>query len=282
MDETEKNIVVIDPEIDEKEKTDLEAYLGGGKRRKYSRFVLAALGSIPWVGGLLAASSALDAEKEQGRINSLHALWLEEHNLKVSELGQVLNIIIDRLESIGEEVQTRIESPAYLALVREGFRDWDQAETQEKQDLIRKLLTNAGATTLCPDDLIRLFLSWIRTYHEAHFMVIREIYRSKGIGRGDIWDKIHGTRPREDSAEADLFKLLISDLSIGRVIRQHRETDYNGNFLKKPSGSSKKESSGTMKSAFDNSDSYELTELGSRFVHYTMEEVVTRVDNNVT
>jgi hypothetical protein len=278
MDEAGKNLVVIDPEIAEKVKADLDACLRGDKRRKYSRFVLAALGSIPWVGGLLAASSALDAEKEQGRVNSLHALWIEEHHLKVNELSQALIVILTRLESIGEEIQSRIESPAYLALVREGFRDWDQAETLEKKDLIRKLLTNAGAATLCPDDLIRLFLSWIRTYHEAHFMVIREIYRSRGIGRGEIWDRLHGSRPREDSAEADLFKLLISDLSIGRVIRQHRETDYYGNFVKKQSGGSKKESSGTMKSAFDNSDPYELTELGSQFVHYTMEEVVTRIE----
>lgn len=278
MGDDNQKLTVVDEEVAERIKRDLEASLKGDKRRKYSRFVLAALGSIPWVGGLLAATSALDAEIEQGRTNTLHALWIEEQQSKVKELGQVLVDILARLESIGGDIQSRLESPDYLALVREGFRDWDQSETVEKKDLVRKLLTNAGATTLCPDDLIRLFLSWIRTYHEAHFMVIREIYKTPGIGRGQIWNRIHGSRPREDSAEADLFKLLITDLSIGRVIRQHRETDYAGNYLKKKSGGTRKSNSKTMKSAFDDNDPYELTELGSQFVHYTMDDVVIRVE----
>jgi hypothetical protein len=32
-----------------------------------------------------------------------------------------------------------------------------------------------------------------------------------------------------------------------------------------------------MKSAFDNDEPYELTELGKYFVHYTMDEVVPRI-----
>ena len=35
----------------------------------------------------------------------------------------------------------------------------------------------------------------------------------------------------------------------------------------------------TMKSAFDDLEQYELTELGKQFVHYTMNEVVTRIGN---
>lgn len=30
--------------------------------------------------------------------------------------------------------------------------------------------------------------------------------------------------------EADIFKRLIRDLNLGGVIRQHRITDYEGNF----------------------------------------------------
>jgi hypothetical protein len=33
-----------------------------------------------------------------------------------------------------------------------------------------------------------------------------------------------------------------------------------------------------MKSAFDSEEPYELTELGRQFVHYTMQEVVPRVE----
>lgn len=33
-----------------------------------------------------------------------------------------------------------------------------------------------------------------------------------------------------------------------------------------------------MKSAFDDNGSYELTELGKKFVHYTTNELVSRVN----
>lgn len=35
--------------------------LGGGRRKKYVRFFVAALSSIPWVGGLFSASASLNA-----------------------------------------------------------------------------------------------------------------------------------------------------------------------------------------------------------------------------
>jgi hypothetical protein len=267
-----------DNEVTEKIQRDLAEAMGGGDRKKYSRFVLAALGSIPWVGGFLAASSAIDAENEQGKVNDLTRLWLEEHQSKVQELGETFVEILTRLDGLGDDIQERIESPNYLSLVRQGFREWDQSETQEKRDYIRLLLTNAGGTALCPDDLVRLFLNWINVYHEAHFLVIKGIYQNRGISRGGIWDRIHGERPREDSAEADLFKLLIRDLSMGSVIRQHRPTNARGEYIKQPPKKRASSSSGTMKSAFDNTEPYELTELGEQFVHYTMEDVVERLE----
>jgi hypothetical protein len=109
-------------------------------------------------------------------------------------------------------------------------------------------------------------------------MVIREIYKNPGSTRYDIWQNIHGEFPRDNSSEADLFKLLIGDLSLGRVIRQHREVNYHGQFMakarKKSSGSS-----GVLKSAFDDEEQYELTELGKQFVHYVFSDVVTRIEN---
>ncbi|MBN2286572.1 MAG: hypothetical protein JXI43_09005 [Tissierellales bacterium] len=257
----------------------LQDHLKGEKRRRFTRFTLAAFGSIPWIGGFLSASAAIDAEKDQNKINEFQRQWLEEHKVKIIRLGETLNHILGRLDSFDEEVKERIESEEYLDLVRKGFRQWDKADTDEKRELIKNLLTNAGATKLCPDDLVRLFLDWIEKYHEIHFRVIKEIFNRDGITRGEIWDKTGGERPREDSAEADVFKLLIHDLSIGHVIRQHRETDYYGNFIKKPMKSISKSSSGTMKSAFDDSEEYELTELGKQFVHYTMNEVVPRISN---
>ncbi|SMG07936.1 hypothetical protein SAMN05661096_00096 [Marivirga sericea] len=248
-----------------------------GKKSRITRFIISALSSIPWVGGFIGASSAFHSEKEQGKVNDLQKLWLEEHHRKIEELANTIFQIIDKLESSGVDVQDRMETEEYLTLVRKGFKEWDNAETVEKKEYLRKLLTNAAATSLSTDDMIRLFIEWIKNYHETHFMVIKEIYKNKGITRSQIWSNISQSRPAENSVEADLYKLLIRDLSTGGIIRQHRETDYYGNFIKKPSSRRSKSGSSSYKSAFDENDLYELTEMGQRFVHYTMEDVVTQI-----
>lgn len=90
-----------------------------------------------------------------------------------------------------------------------------------------------------------------------------------------IWNGVHGERVREDSAEADLFKMLIHDLSTGHVIRQHRERAYDGSFMKAPQR--RGVPSATMGTAFDDEKPYELTELGKQFVRYTMEGVMPSI-----
>lgn len=65
-------------------------------------------------------------------------------------LGITLSSVLSRLESFGENLQERIQSEEYLALVRQGFRSWDRAETEEKREFIRKLLENAGGTNSVP------------------------------------------------------------------------------------------------------------------------------------
>jgi hypothetical protein len=76
-----------------------------------------------------------------------------------------------------------------------------------------------------------------------------------------------------------LFKLLIRDLSTGGIIRQHRETDYAGRFLKKTPArpSTAVAASKVAKSAFDDGDAYELTELGQQFVHYAMTDLPPKI-----
>jgi len=257
--------------------------LSGGRGRKYTRFVMAALGSIPWVGGVIAASASLSAERDQEKISDLQRLWLEEHKEKVRELGATLNDIFDRLDSLGPEIQERIESPQYLALVKKSFRSWDEADTQEKKQMLKKLIANAGAKNLCPDDLIRLFINWIDQYHEAHFLVIRQIYKRPGITRAQIWDGINPNRPRDDSSEADLFRYLIRDLSTGGVVRQERDTDIDGRFLKRETrGQSHSGSGRVMESAFESTKPYVLTELGKQFVHYVMEDVVPTIGTSAS
>lgn len=246
------------------------------KTKKSSRFVLSALSSIPWIGGFLGATSALSSEIEQGKINSLQRLWIEEHQEKIEYLAETLYDIVYRLEkfAISEE---RFQSEGYLTLVKKGFRVWDKSDTNEKKDIIRKLLTNAGATNICSDDLLRLFIDWIDLFHEAHFIIIKEIYLNNGITRGEIWDKMNQTRPSENSAEADLYKMLIRDLSTSGVIRQFKPVNLYGQFIKQ---SSHKNNSTTYKSAFDNQEPYELTELGKLFVQYALNEVVPKLGND--
>jgi hypothetical protein len=262
--------------------SELIEHLASGRWKKYARFLVAALASVPWVGGVLSAAATFSSEQDQSRLSELQRLWLEEHRAKAQALGLTLEEIFGRLDGFGAEVQERIESEEYLALVRRTFRSWDQADTDSKRDMYKRLILNAGATTLCSDHLIRLFIGWIDLYHEAHFAVIREVFQHPDSTRGDIWDRMHpGERPREDSSEADLFRYLIRDLNIGGVIRQERDTDEQGNFLRKPTArprrSAHPSAPRTTESAFEDSKPYELTELGKQFVHYVMKDVVQQL-----
>lgn len=247
------------------------------KKRALEKFALAALGSIPWVGGFISAVASLKTEEGTLKTDSLQTKWLEEHQFKMERLSKTLDEINRRFEKLGEEIVDRIQSEEYLDLVRKSFRTWDNADTDEKRTYVANLITNASGTTLCSDDVIRLFIDWLDLYHEAHFAVMKEIYATPGSTRFDIWSSIYGDIPREDSAEADLFKLLIRDLSTGGVIRQARETTYDGQFIKRKNNVRRKTTSGTMESAFETSKPYVLTELGKQFVHYTLNEVVIRV-----
>lgn len=241
---------------------------------RYGRFFVAALGSLPWVGGFFSASASLHAEIAQGRHNELFRRWLEEHRERLQRLGRSLTDVVERLDQLGPEIEARLESEEYLDVVRKAFRAWDDADTDEKRGLITKLVTNAAATSVCSDDVVRLFVDWIRTYHEIHFAVIGTIYRDPGTTRAAIWNAIGGKPVREDSAEADLFRLLVRDLSVGGVIRQHRGTTASGEFLKKRRS---KRRGSVLASAFDDQEPYELTELGRQFVHYAMTDLVPRI-----
>jgi hypothetical protein len=252
------------------------------KWKKYYRVIANAMSSIPWVGTILSAKKEFSGDPEQNEINDIYQEWITVHKVKIEALMHSLDEVSERLESIPEHLEERINSDEYLSLVRRAFRSWDNAETKEKQEYIINLISNAASTNICPDDLIRLFNDWLDQYHEIHFKVVRAIYQNNGITRLGIWRSVSEVIPREDSAEADLFKLLIRDLSTGGVIRQFRETDYYGNFKKKPTGKSGSSggSSSTMESAFENTKPYQLTELGSQFVHYTMNKLVKRIEQS--
>jgi hypothetical protein len=251
-----------------------------GKAGKAIRGALqVASGAVPVVGGILSAIAGAWSEREQAKVNQFFDQWVRMLEEEICEKEATVVEIMARLDLQDEKVAARVESREFQSLVKKTFRDWAGAESEDKRVLIRNVLSNAAASAVSSDDVVRMFIDWISLYSELHFKVIGAIYNSNGISRGAIWRKIGKSRVREDSADADLYKLLIRDLSMGSVIRQHRETDYHGNFVAKPAA--KRTAGGgskTLTSAFDEEDLYELTDLGQQFVHYAMTELTLRID----
>jgi hypothetical protein len=246
------------------------------QKRVTEAFFLSAMSSIPWVGGFLTAMSQLYLDKDQIKKDTLQVKWMQEHKKKLDLLKETMQNIENRFELLGEKINERINSEEYLQLVRKSFRVWDNADTDEKRKYVSNLITNASSTSLTSDDVIRLFIDWLNNYHEIHFSVIREIYNKPSSTRYTIWKSINTDFPREDSADADLYKMIIRDLSTGGVIRQTRNTTTNGEFFKRKS--THLSSSKLMESAFDKEKTYELTELGKQFVHYVIVDIVPRIE----
>lgn len=237
-------------------------------------------GVVPFAGGLFSAAAGAWSENEQERVNKFFQHWLKMLHDELREKEQTIIEIMTRLNVHDEEIAKRIESKEYQSLLKKTFREWSGAESEEKRTYIRNILANAAATTLTSDDVVRLFIDWLRNYSEMHFQVIGGIYNSGGISRGEIWEKIGNKPAREDSAEADLYKLLFRDLSTGGIIRQHKQKTYDGRFLKetpqkRPKGYSPPRE---MTSAFDREDKYELTNLGQQFVHYAMTDLPLKIE----
>lgn len=250
-----------------------------GKAGKAMRGTLQVVGgAVPVVGGILSAIAGAWSEREQAKVNQFFDQWVHMLEEEIREKEATVIEIMARLDLQDEKVAARVESREFQSLIKKTFRDWAGAESEDKRVLIRNVLSNAAASVVSSDDVVRMFIDWINLYSELHFKVIGAIYNSNGISRGAIWQKIGKARVREDSADADLYKLLIRDLSMGSVIRQHRETDYHGNFVAKPAA--KRTAGGgskTLTSAFDEEDLYELADLGQQFVHYAMTELTPRI-----
>jgi hypothetical protein len=223
--------------------------------------------------------ASLKMEAGDVKADDMRTQWLHEHQRKMGLLAGTLSDISGRFERIGEHIDERVQSEEYLNLVRRAFRTWDQADTEQKRKAVANLVANAAGTRVCSDDVVRLFIDWLNLYHEAHFAVISTIYHNAGATRFDIWMEIHGQMVREDSAEADLFRLLIRDLSTGGVIRQKRETTVDGRFLRKNPRRPRGYTSNTMESAFEDAKPYEITALGRQFVHYAMTDAVRRIES---
>jgi len=261
-------------------RAELESAEPSKRNRIIEKVFLAALSVIPWIGGVLAAAETYRTDEGNLKLNKVQTQWLEEHHKKIRLLMEALNGIGKRLASLGEEISQRIESEEYLALVRKAFRVWDESDTDEKRQLLANVLTNSAGTRMCSDDVIRIFIDWIRMYSEVHFAIIKHVHKEREATRYGIWVSLYGEKtPREDSSGADLYRYLIRELSMGGVIRQPRETTGAGEYLyKKPERARQSSARRTLKSSFDDIEPYVLTELGREFVHYTMNEGIARIE----
>ena len=67
-----------------------------GRKRFFEKFLLAALGSIPWVGGFISTMATLQTEAADLRANDLRTQWLREHQQKLNHLAQTLSSISER------------------------------------------------------------------------------------------------------------------------------------------------------------------------------------------
>jgi hypothetical protein len=261
------------------EKGRLVEISGSGNLGKIGRAGLnIASGAIPFVGGILSAAANSWGEAEQEHVNNMLRQWIQMLEDELREKGKTIAEVISRLNMADETVSSRIESEEYQAILKKAFRNWSSIDSEGKRQKVRNILANAAATRLTSDDVVKLFIDWIELYSDFHFEVVGEIYRCGSLTRGQVWRNLRRPNAREDSAEADLYKLLYRDLSTGGVIRQHRETDYEGNFLRRAATPTPKgQGKGTMESAFEDSKPYELTELGKQFVHYAMTELTPRI-----
>lgn len=265
---------------DDQKSSDNSEAPNSGNVSKLSRGALQTIGgAIPFAGGIFSAISGAWSEHEQERVNRFFEHWVRMLEDELKEKEETIIEIMARLDLQDEAISQRVESRSYQSLVKKTFREWSCAESEEKREYIRNILSNAASSKVSSDDVIRMFIDWISLYSEMHFQVIAAIYNSDGITRGEIWRKIGKGQAREDSADADLYKLLFRDLSTGGIIRQHKERDYMGNVIPKtperrPKGSGPK----PPVSAFDENEGYELTALGQQFIHYAMTDLPMRIE----
>lgn len=68
------------------------------RSRIIEKFVLAASGSIPWVGGFISAAVSYKTEEGTVRLNTLQTQWLEEHARKIEKLQKDLYDIVQQFE----------------------------------------------------------------------------------------------------------------------------------------------------------------------------------------
>jgi len=182
-----------------------------------------------------------------GLLSAGASAWSEREQARINDFLKHLAVAAE----MKEKTQTILELTARIDMQDE--KTAERIRSEEYQSLLRKA-----------------FRDWAGTESEEKRILVRNLLSNAA-----------SSTLREDSSDADLFRLMFRDLSTGGIVRQHRETDYQGNFLAKPTRRGppiQKGTPRTMKSAFDDGEQYELTALGEQFVHYAMTDVPPKLE----
>jgi hypothetical protein len=112
------------------------------------RFVPAALGSIPWIGGFLSSAAAFKTEEAARLTDTLYTQRLQEHARKLASLRTTLETIINRFENLGPAIDARIQNEEYLQIARRTSRVWDEPQTEEKRQHVGNIVASRRHTSL--------------------------------------------------------------------------------------------------------------------------------------
>lgn len=83
-------------------KAEIEVASPSRRQRIYEAIALAALGSIPWVGGVISAAASYRAGESDAKRDNLLRDWLQEHHEKLRDLRATLEQMVTRLEGFGQ------------------------------------------------------------------------------------------------------------------------------------------------------------------------------------
>src|SRR6266852_9750427 len=116
MSDGEQEIVKIESAVSSI-KAEIEKASPSRRQRIFEAIAFAALSSIPWIGGVLATAVSYKIREGDSGRDTLVEKWLEEHQQKLQALRETLGRMVLRLEGLGDEIDERIHSVQYLALV---------------------------------------------------------------------------------------------------------------------------------------------------------------------
>jgi hypothetical protein len=108
----DNEIPVTDQQVVSRLEAELVRAAPSTQRRIIEKFILAALGSIPWVGGFNSAAASLRTEQGGLRLNALQSEWLKEHEDKIHQLHLTLTELERRFLNLGSIIDKSLSRVA--------------------------------------------------------------------------------------------------------------------------------------------------------------------------